>query len=434
MPMGIYSGNNMLFSPTTSLPDDSDTLDASEFNVAFEQLSDKTAWLGFRTNGNPGQNWLDGILNWATAATVILKPSHIGPTFTWDPCYGQWLAVAQDSTGTYSTLSSNDGLNWFALGGAGSGSSGNYRSFGANTGNSHSVPPWAGVVVRPSDGLVSIFAFNFQALFNQTLQQYTYSAYSNSSILNSGLYYGIWFGAGVNLFLMLTSGAHLTLAGVTRPPEWSADGINYTAAATWAPASGFTANPYALVFASTGPTPAVYAFSGTVGYTTYQVTTDGKNWSAGAMPALLAGEAVVGAVWDQALQARNGGATGGLLILVSSSTQARLFNATVLLGSIPHQCWGLASNNGEIVTMAAFGTANTGFGANQQVSRLIQSVDFGNSWQLTSLQYNVAMTSFTGTSEDTFVLIGNGGQFLFSAGGSVFARTMTSGQLPQLPF
>jgi hypothetical protein len=430
--MGIYTGNNLLFSPTTSLPDDSDTLDASEFNVAFEQLSDKTAWLGFRTNGNPGQNWHEGFLNWGNAPAITYIPSHLSPTATWDPTYGQWLSLAQDSTGTYFILKSKDGYTWDALGGNGAGTSGNYRSFGANTGNSN-ASPWGAVVVRPSDGLVSMLGFKMAAVFDQVLQEYTYSFYSGGAILNTGLMYGVWFGGGVNLFLMLTAGAHLTLAGVTRPPQWSSDGINYTSAATWAPASGFSANPYALVFASSSPTPAVYAFSGTIGYTTYQVTTDGKNWSSASMPALLAGESVVGAVWDQALQARNGGSIGGLLILVSSSSQARLFNGAVLISTIPHQCVGLASNNGEIVTSVAFGSTRVS-GTITQEWRLLQSVDFGASWQLTNLATTQQLPSSTGTVEDTYFLQGNGGQFLYLLNGTIFARTQVSGQLPALPF
>ena len=428
--MGSYTGNNLLFSPTTSLPDDSDPLDASEFNVAFEQLSDKTAYLGFRALGLPAQNWLDGILIWSSAPLINYVPAAVNALPTWDSTYGQWLLGAKDSTGTYFVMSSKDGYSWDALGGAGAGASGNYRSFGANTATSDSIGPRFATIVRPIDGLVSIIGGHMGAIFNQATQTYSHNTYI-SSILSQGAYYGIWMGGLANLFLAFNS--YQSGASIDSPPMWSSDGYTWSNAAAWAPAAGFSANPYALVYSSNGPTPTVFAFSGTVGYTQFQATTDGKNWSAVAMPALLAGEQVVGAAWDQALQARNGGVLGGLVFLVSSSSQARLFNANVILSIIPHQCVGLASNNGELVTMAAFGTTRIA-GTLTTLWRTLQSLDFGNSWQLANLTTASQLPSSTASGYNIFNLVGSGGQLLYTNLATTFARTMVSGQLPALPF
>lgn len=565
MGMGIYTGNNQLFSVTTSLPDDSDPLDASEFNVAFEQLSDKTAYLALRTKGLPSQNWITGAQTWKSAlvaadqalnlyalagatysigsagywsdsgggnlyalwltipngvlltavaisiqgtvtgsaslklfrqnnTTGIADVTQIGSTITvggvntnwtpilitlahvvdttqysyflqitsstsgenwntpkiiyyplvpqtgvqisqgtpqvsgapvWDSAYSQWLVAATDSTGTYFVLRSSDGYSWDALGGV---RSADY-SFGATSATADSVPGFA-VMVRPSDGLVAIQSAAVRATFNQATQTWANVVLSNSAAAAAN--YGVYM---VNKALFVTmQGTGVSLMS----PFWSPDGITWTAATTWAPTNPYYPNRYAMVNGDTATPPFVATFNGTPGYQKFSFTQDGKVWQETSLPALLAGEQVVGAIFDHAAQALYPGTTfGGLYVLVSSSTQARLFaQASVLVATIPHQCLGLATNNNEMVTMAAFrktkvtGTVTTRWTA-------IQSVDLGVTWQVTPFDTSDNLTSFTGTfgpnwQTNIFGLTGSNGQFLYINAGTTYARTVTSGQLQQV--
>lgn len=426
MPQGQYAGNPNSYPGNIALPDDSDPLDASEFNVGNENQADRSAYLALRTRGNPGQNWPQGILNWLVATTVAVPPAHTSNLPVWDPCYMQWLLYSQDSTGTFYVASSPDGYQWSALNGASSNPSGGLSgySFGASIANSDAQAQ-AAVIVRPSDGLVSIISTRVGAIFNQATL--TWSNTAHSTALNPRPWYGIFFPGTVQLFLAFDT---LTSGGSQVAPKWSSDGFTYTNATTWTPPSGFSAGP--VLYSDTSTSPVVMAFSGTPNYTAYQYTADGKVWQTGTMPALLTGEQVVGAVWDHACQAQNGGAVGGLVVLVSTTTQARLFVGGVLVSTIPHQCVGLATNHGELVTQVQFGSARLA-GSATPLWRVLQSVDLGMTWQVTPLVTAVAAPSYSGTT-DSQGLSGNGSQFVYISAASYFAASQRAGQLPTLPF
>jgi hypothetical protein len=421
MPQGQYAGNPNSFPTQVALPDDSDPLDASEFNVGNENQSDRTAYLALRTRGNPGQNWPQGISNWLVATTIAIPPAHTSNLPIWDPCYMQWMLYSQDATGTFFVATSFDGYQWNALNGPSSIAYG----FGANIGNSDAQAQ-AAVIVRPSDGLVSIISTRVGAVFNQATL--TWSNTGHSTALSPRPWYGIFHPGTVQLFLAFNT---LTSGGGQVAPKWSSDGTTYTNATTWTPPSGFSAGP--VLYADTSTSPVVMAFSGTANYGNYQYTADGKIWQTGALPALLTGEQVVGAVWDHACQAQNGGALGGLCMLVSTTSQARLFVGGVLISTIPHQCVGLATNHGELVTQVQFGSARTVGGSVLPIWRLLQSVDLGQTWQVTPLTTTVQAPTFSGTT-DSQGLSGNGSQFLYISAASYFAASQRAGQLPALPF
>ena len=411
MSMGQYAGNNQNYPPVVALPDDSDPLDASELNVGGENQIDRSAFLALRTRGNPGQNWQGGFLSWS-GSSVNKTPFLNTNQPVWDGVYGQWLMSAQDSTGTWFVSQSFDGYVWNSLNG----------TYGANTTNTGQQVN-TGIVVRPSDGLVMAYSASAVATFNQATQTWTTSFIGASLTVAA---YGVYLAGSANVFVWFVC----PLLSFIPAPVWSPDGVTINTAATWVPGAGFTVNPYGLVSATTAPVPYVAAFSGTAQHGAYATSTDGSNWTNVGMPILLIGERVVGAVWDLAAQALYGGANGGLFFLVSSPTQARLFGqGGVLISTIPHPCTGLATNNGELITVAQFGTS----GATPQY-RVIQSVDLGVTWQLTNNFSDTNPASFTGTGGGNFGLVGSGGQFLYTINTSSFARTSVSGQLPQLPF
>ena len=424
-----YTGSAFLYPPTIAMPDDSDPLDASSFDPGYENLGDRTAFTSARTRGLASANWLGGLQAWANTGTVNSNGTPIFNNIpVWDPCYGQWLMVTGGSTGTWQVLQSFDGLQWGPVIYVGDG---RYQyGFGVNSSNAGAAEPNVGIAVRPSDGLIALFSKNATATYNQTTGAWTRTAVTSAGF--PGIFVMVWFGAA-NVFVCVpcqNQGAPVA----DMAPFSSPDGVTWTVAGTWSPGSWGGNNPYGVVVCA-GTSPRVAVFSSAIGFGFFATSTDGTTWATNvAMPSLLAGEQVVGACWDASLQALYGGVYGGLCILVSSSTQARLFTqGGVLQSTIPYSCVGLASNNGELVTMAKYGTTSVPGG----FWRCVQSVDGGNTWGVTQMSsYSPATTANYNPASNTasyyaFGLVGNAaGQFLYTNQCAAYARTAVSGKLP----
>lgn len=408
--MDSYSPNPANDPLTIQVPDDiTDLWTASVINAPTESLADSIAYLRQRAGWLSSSNWPHGLALWAgTQVDAGLISFTLGTPPVWDSAYGRWLGGFINGSSNTQILQSADGYSWVPL-----------VALAGGSGNKT-----LGVAARSTDGLVLIFYIATGGTpMSAVFTPIGGSSSSSTPGWMSDPGAGNWITAGwvsVSSVWACWQGGSSTVH-----PQWSPDGLTWTAATTWSPPSGFTIHTRAHVNTIYAGTQYLIIFpSGTTVVSACMLSTDGKNWASVAMPSLAAGESVIDATFDAF--------TGTLYLLTGTSSVTHLWSSPIttiswmLASTLNHQSFGMHANGREILVWAAVGSylSSTG-GGYIPIYRGIVTLNGGVTWA------TVPIAASYNPPGNYFAIRGNGNQFLY-INTTEYASSLSAGPAPGL--
>lgn len=284
-----YAGNAASFPPTVGLIDDSDSPNASNFNVAPQGVADRTAWLKARA-ANAGQNWRKVF---SCAAITGSSPIYSFGSAAWDPLTSRWMLgfqsdfLAGDTANAFIGYGLDDDFAeaWTQIG------SGAIVSSGSPAVKSLSADPtvvgqyWAGVYLNGHSPNPAVELYQAATISSAWSLVRTWAPGSSAFDIKLATFGGYLIAAvmagsvGVN-GCMLSSTA--------------------TAGASWSDydtlAGGAVGSQWALV---AGPSQviAVILFDTLTGDQVY-TSTDGHTWTPVSLPGIGVHDQCAGLAWD----------------------------------------------------------------------------------------------------------------------------------------
>jgi hypothetical protein len=382
---------------------------APQFNSMFNARDTWIANLNAWTGQLDGQNW-----------SQFQTPTGIGATLQsidWSPALGTWLGFAAVLSTNYTVWQTADGINWTQLGNALNAS--DFATGGTATGYA--------ILTTPAGAVIAFSGLSFTQ---------TYVPGSNTWAAAVAGPTGSVFTSNNNPKLVRNFAGGIVCAANIGASATGSCGISFSnnSAATWTNTSsslpsnfGATTGGQSLI-AAVGAT-TMLLFSHVANETHYLSSTDGQNWTTQTMPALNAGEQVVGATYD---------ATNGIfyvVVTIPSTGPSRVFgSATGTSG------WTLVSthtNNPAPGTAVATGQNGNGMLA-ANGGELAMVVTVGQLLRVIVAQSQAALSTpltwgFTrSVAPANSVRIQFAGSGFFGISGGTYAITHQAGPAPSL--
>lgn len=336
------------------------------------------------SNGNAANTILNHLgqidgLNWG-AVIGLTAGFAIANSWAWDSYQGRWLLTCDNSGTTKAAV-----LQTFDNGKT-------FTQLGADLSSGYIgaeiICPPSGVVVNLSRSGGNVKSAVLTPATSTWAETSGTALQSSSSVILAATYFDSQY-----VYCEVFNGSSTFI------PHYSSDGVTWHASGSTMPggytnAAGFLArsqSPTLLsVFPNVATTPTVYL-----------TTTDGQTWTQQTLPALLTGEAVVGAGYDSS--------NGLYYYCASSSTAARIFASASgtgswsVVGSLAYPIGSLAVSGSQLVCTATIASK----------VRTLVSINQGTTWG-----YSGATEYASGTG---VTLYAGGANFLLATFNSTYA-------------
>ena len=397
-----YIGNANNDPATLQVFDDSDNWTATIVATPFQSLADSVAYFRSRVN-QCSANWPHPVTAWSGSqvggGSLALETPPI-----WDSGYARWVAPFVDGSSQCHILQSFDGYQW--------------SEFGVDPTATGSSFACTGIISRPTDGalvIIGVFSGTVTgpADYLWTSSGITAGAAPGGSPGSGHWYSGGWAAASSNVWVVWQGGSTATA------PWYSATGLTWTTATTWAPPAGFTIHDRAHILVNSGAVFFAILFpAGTSVVSQMMATLDGKIWATEPMPTFtLGGEQVIDATYDAF--------TNTIYLLSGNGSTSHLWSSSVfgtwtLVYTLNRQTFALRANGRELLIWTSFAGAGASGGT---LYGALVSTNGGTVWQ------GPLMPRSSSAPGNYFAIRSSGSQFMY-CNTNEYATSSFVGALP----